>query len=596
MIPQKIIEEIRERTDIVQLIGSFLDLRKAGRNFKALCPFHAEKTPSFMVNPEKQIFHCFGCGKGGNAFHFLMEYEGIGFIESVGRLGKELGIDVDRYSGGGDKKEKLEPYYRAMEFAARYYQRMLGEGQGAEVARSYLERREIARNEIEEFSIGFAPVGWDNFYRAAMDEKISRDTLLELNLVMRSRGGTGYRDYFRNRVIFPIESLSNRFVGLAGRVLDDSEPKYLNTTESPIYYKGKMLYGINHSKDGIRKSGIAIIVEGYMDYLMLWKNNFHNVCAVCGTSFTQDQGRLLARYANRVYIINDGDRAGIRASVRAADELLVVGLESNVVVLPEGEDPDSFVKARGAEELRDLLRSAPNYFSFLHEEALSGNRTTYRKTQVIKHLLETVSLVTDSVRQELYLQEISNLFEVEGGALRSGLKTRRREIKPAQVVPEENRRNKNQKMLFRLGIEHEHNARVILDNLDIGDLEGTLFMDYYKALDSAMRNHIDIQSSAFTGSIEDPELSKLASEIALLQLPPGPQEEFLIDTLIWLKKEALKDELETMKARLRELEAEPGAHGIQEMHEITKAYQELARKLRSVRFKEEIRIDGTRQD
>jgi len=185
---------------------------------------------------------------------------------------------------------------------------------------------------------------------------------------------------------------------------------------------------------------------------------------------------------------------------------------------------------------------------------------------------------------------------VEGGALRSGLKTRRREIKPAQVVVEENRRNKNQKMLFRLGIENEHNARMILDNLDIGDLEGTLFMDYYKALDSAMRNHIDIQSSAFTGSIEDPELSKLASEIALLQLPPGPQEEFLIDTLIWLKKEALKDELETMKARLRELEAEPGAHGIQEMHEITKAYQELARKLRSVRFKEEIRIDGTRQD
>jgi DNA primase len=263
MIPQKIIEEIRERTDIVQLIGSYLDLKKAGRNFKALCPFHAEKTASFMVNPEKQIYHCFGCGKGGNAFHFLMDYEGIGFIESVEKLGKELGIDIGRYSAGGDRKEKLEPYYRAMEFAVRYYQDMLSESQGAETARNYLERREIDRKAIEEFSIGFAPTGWDNLYRAAMEATISRDILLELNLIMRSRGGSGYRDYFRNRVIFPIESLSNRFVGLAGRVLDDSEPKYLNTMESPIYYKGKMLYGINHSKDGIRKSGIALIVEGY---------------------------------------------------------------------------------------------------------------------------------------------------------------------------------------------------------------------------------------------------------------------------------------------------------------------------------------------
>ncbi len=597
MIPQKIIEEIRERTDIVQLIGSYVDLKKAGRNFKTLCPFHGEKTPSFMVNPEKQIYHCFGCGKGGNAFHFLMEYEGIGFVESVERLGKELGIDVERYSAGGERKEKLEPYYRAMEFAARYYQNMLSGGQGADVSRQYLERREIGREQIEEHSIGFAPTGWDSLYRAAMEAKIPRDTLLELNLIVRSRGGSGYRDYFRNRVIFPIESLSNRFVGLAGRVLDDSEPKYLNTTESPIYYKGKILYGLNHSKDGIRKSGIAFIVEGYMDYLTLWKNGFNNVCAVCGTSFTQDQGWLLARYANHVYIINDGDRAGIRAAVRAADELLVVGLESNVVVLPEGEDPDSFVRKRGAEELRALQRSAPNYFGFLQNEALTGSRTTYRKNQVIKHLLETVSAVPDRVRQELYLQEISNLFEVQVGTLRSGLKIRRREEKLSHAVPEvEVRRIQNQKMLFRLGLEDERYARMILDNFDFGDLEGTLFMDYYKALDSALKNHIDIKSSAFTGGIEDLELCKLASEIALLQLPPGPQERFLIDTLIWLKKEALKDELETMKNRLKELEAEPGPRGFQEMQEITKAYQELSRKLRSLHLKEEIRTDGTRQD
>ena len=584
MIPQNVIEDIRSRTDIVLLIGSYLDLKKAGRNFKALCPFHGEKTPSFMVNPEKQIYHCFGCGKGGNAFHFLMEYEGVGFIEAVERLAKDAGVDVNRYAAGGDRKEKLEPYYRAVEFAARFYAKMLGEAQGAEAARKYLERREIDPEIIEEFVLGFAPSGWDAFYRAAMDAGIPRDILLELNLIMKSRGGSGYRDYFRNRVIFPIESLSSRFVGLAGRVLDDSEPKYLNTMESPIYYKGKMLYGLNHSKEGIRKSGTAIIVEGYMDYLMLWKNGFRNVCAVCGTSFTQDQGRLLARYANRVYIINDGDRAGIRASVRAADELVIVGLDSNVITLPEGEDPDSFVRKKGAEELRNYMHSAPDYFAFLKKEALDGTRTTYRKTQVIRHLLETLSSVSDRVRLELYLQEVSSLFDVPVSTLRSGLKTRRKEEKAPEKLPgEESLRHKYQKMLFRLGLEDTRFSRMILDNLDIGDLEGTLFMDYYKALDSALENHIDIRSSAFTGSIEDPELGTLASEIALLQLPPGPQEEFLTDTLIWLKKEALKEELELMKKRLRALETEHGEHVDEEMREITKAYREMSRRLRERR-------------
>jgi DNA primase len=582
MIPQKIIEEIRERTDIVQLIGSYLDLRKAGRNFKALCPFHGEKTPSFMVNPEKQIYHCFGCGKGGNAFHFLMEYEGVGFIEAVERLAKDAGINVDRYAGGGDRKEKLEPYYRAMEYAAKFYKRMLGESKDAGEGRSYLERREINAETIGEFSLGFAPAGWDSLYRSAMEAGISRDVLLELNLVMKSRGGSGYRDYFRNRIIFPLESLSNRFVGLAGRVLDDSEPKYLNTTESPIYYKGKMLYGLNHSKDGIRKSGSALIVEGYMDYLMLWKKDFRNVCAVCGTSFTQDQGRLLARYANHVYIINDGDRAGIRASVRAADALLTVGLDSNVVVLPEGEDPDSFVKKKGAEELRGYMRSAPNYFAFLKKEALSGSRTTYRKNQVIKHLLETLSSITDPVRQELYLQEMSNLFEVQASTLRSGLRRRGRteQTPPERLPEEESLRERHQKLLFRLGLDDERYAQMILDDLDIGDLEGTLFMDYYKALDSALRNHVDIRSSAFTGAIDDLELSKLASEIALLQLPPGPQEKLLTDTLTWLKKEAVKDELDLMKKRLRALETEQGEQVDREIREITSAYRHLSRKLR----------------
>jgi DNA primase len=368
-------------------------------------------------------------------------------------------------------------------------------------------------------------------------------------------------------------------------VLDDSEPKYLNTMESPLYSKGRMLYGLNHSKEGIRKSGFAIIVEGYMDYLTLWKNGFDNVAAVCGTSFTQDQARLLARYANHVYIINDGDRAGVRASVRAADELLIVGLESKVVILPEGEDPDSFVRKRGAEELRSEMRSAPNYFGFLKGEALSGSRTTYRKNEVIKHLLQTVSTVGDSVRQELYLQEISNLFGVPVGSLRAGLgKGNRREKTAEPVTVQESRREKYQKLVFRLGLENERYARMILENLDIGELEGALYMDYYRALDAAVRKSVDLTGSAFTGGIEEPELSKLAAEIAVLQLPPGSHEKFLADTIMWLKREALRDERETMKRRLRVLEAEGGEAAAREVAEITRAYQELSKRMKTLRL------------
>lgn len=586
MIPQKVIEEIRERTDIVQLVGQYLDLKRAGRNFKALCPFHGEKTPSFMVHPEKQIYHCFGCGKGGNVFHFLMDYEGIGFVEAVEKLGKALGIEVEGYAGAADRREKLEPFYRAMEFAARFYRKTLLESRDAETARRYLERRGLDPAIQDEFTLGCAPPAWDALYRAAMEAKVPRETLLDLGLIAKSKGQSGFRDYFRNRVIFPIESLSGRFIGLAGRVLDDSEPKYLNTAESPIYYKGKVLYGMNHSKEGIRKDGTAIIVEGYMDYLMLWKNGFRNVAAVCGTSFTQDQGRLLARYANRIYIMNDGDRAGVRASVRAADELLITGLESSIVVLPDGEDPDSFVKKNGAEELRTLMRSAPNYFAYLKGEALGGERTTYRKDQVIKHLLASVSSVPDAVRRELLVQEIAGLFGLPAETLRGGLasKGKPRDEQPAAPEPRpRTRRQEIQKKLFRLALEDERYARTVVEKLEIGDLEGTPYMDFFQALDAALREGIDVRGAAFAGGIEDAELSRLVSEIALEDPPPGPHERWLEDTIVWLRNEALKDELETMKKRLRELEAEGDPRAAEEMRAITEAYREVSRRLKGIK-------------
>jgi DNA primase len=548
-----------------------------------------------MVSPDKQIYHCFGCGKGGNVFSFLMEYEGVGFVEAVRKLGKEQGFDVDKYLGKGDHREKMEPYYRAHEFAVDFYTKMLDSGEGSKRARAYLEKREIDSDMIDMFRIGFAPPGWDNLYKASQKEGVSLDILLELNLVMRSRGQSGYRDYFRNRIMFPISTISNRTVGLAGRVLDGSEPKYLNTAESKIYSKGKILYGLNNALEFVRKSKTAVLLEGYMDYLMLWKKGIRNICAVCGTSLTEDQARLLARYANRVYIINDGDRAGIRAAVRASDQLIIQGLEARVVVLPEGEDPDSYVRKVGADALEDLMRSAPHYFNYLKGEADKGSGTANRKNQVIQHLLQSVSRVVDGVRRDLYMQDISNLFNIPVETLRSNLKrpaAPRREDLPTK--PEDNRRRKYQKLLFRLGLEREDYAREIIRDLSEEDFEGPDFRRMFRALEGALDREEGFGKLDLSANDEDPGLSSLFSEVALIDPPPGPAVDFIADTVLWLKRMSLRDELDLLKNRLNELKSSKDKAA--EELEIAEAYRKISRELKKMGIKEDDRIDGSRKD
>jgi DNA primase len=586
MIPDNVIDDIRERTDIVEVIGGVLDLKRAGRNFKALCPFHGEKTPSFMVSPDKQIYHCFGCGKGGNVYSFLMEYEGIGFVEAVKELAGPLNIDLGRYLTGSEDRSRNDPYYSAMDFAQSHFRKSL---EGSAEAGKYLEKRGFGRELLERFGIGFAGPSWESLYRSATEAGIKKDTLLEMGLIMRSRGSTGYRDYFRNRIMFPIRNLSGRVVGFAGRVLDDSEPKYLNSMENPIYHKGKILYGLDQTKDDIRAGRTAIIVEGYVDHLMLWQSGVTNVAAVCGTSLTEDQARLLARYAKRIYIINDGDRAGVRAAVRAADQLIVEGLETSIVILPENEDPDSFVRNKGVEALSDLMSSAPDYFSYLHGEALKGSGKASRRTQVVEHLLGTVSRVEDGVRQEILLQEISGLFDIPVDTLRSSLKPGKKR-KPKVERPVRHtvtKREENQKLMFRLALSGTGLSEMVAANIIEEDLEGEGYKKLLREIKKALDEGGDPAGPGFAGSISDPGMSSLVAEIALAESPPGPAREVLHDTLIWIKKAALRSEMAEMKERLRQLEEEDSEETDSEKVGIVSAYIQIERELSKLDIKED---------
>jgi len=580
MIPEEKINDIRDRTDIVDLIGSVLDLKRTGTNFKALCPFHGEKTPSFVVSPDKQIYHCFGCGKGGNVFSFLMEYEGVSFVEAVRKLAAKLGIDIDKYIKKGEGRKKLDPYYNAIDFVGKYYKRMLSEAAGSKDALEYLKKRGVDDNLINEFHIGFAPSGWDNLYKAVSEAGLSREILSKLKLVMRSRSGSGYRDYFRNRIIYPIYTLSDRMVGFAGRVLDKSEPKYLNTTESPVYTKGKILYGLNQSKKYIRKTRTALLVEGYMDFLMLWKAGFRNVCAVCGTSFTTDQARLLARYAKRVYIINDGDRAGMLAAVKSADQLLIESITVKIVVLPQGEDPDSYIVKAGADSFRELLEFADDYFLYLSKVSRKGIDQRSRRSKIVKHLIDSVSLVRDRVDRELYLQEISDLFSIPLEDLRAGIKPKKRGKKKIEIETSFNDKvSENQRLLFSFGLKKKSFAERIIDNLLEDDLEGEVFRDYYRDFKRAVKDGVDLNSAEFFGRFKDPVLSEMATQIAFMELPPGPVEKLLDDTLLWLKRLALRREMVMMKERIDQLHSASGTGNSAEEIEIAEAYRKVAREL-----------------
>jgi DNA primase len=354
-VPEHVIREIRDRTDLVGLIGGYLQLKRSGRNFLGLCPFHQEKTPSFNVNPERGIYHCFGCGVTGDAISFLMEHDHLSFPEALRQLAVGAGIDLSPYEGrGGGASEEFDLLYKAHALAARLYLETLRGREGA-AARKAIAERGLTKEVVEAYHVGAAPNAWDRLLGAARRQGISPAILEKGGLAIRREKGSGHYDRFRSRLMFPIETARTKVIGFGGRVLDDSEPKYLNSPESPLFRKRKTLYGLPQAARGIRENREAILVEGYMDVLALASAGIGNAVASLGTAFTEEHARLLARSVDRVFVVFDGDSAGRKAAHQSAGPLLASGLEVRMVLLPEGEDPDSYVRRHGPEDFLGVL-------------------------------------------------------------------------------------------------------------------------------------------------------------------------------------------------------------------------------------------------
>jgi DNA primase len=443
-IPQDVLEEIRRRNDIVDVISEYLPLKGSGGNYKALCPFHSEKTPSFTVTRQKQIFHCFGCGVGGNVFHFIMKYEHMTFPEAVASLAKRSGVTLPKsrsHAQASPLEIQKERLYGINELAAEFFHKLLLNAPQAEKARSYLTKRGIEPRSIERFQLGYAPAGWDGLLRYGAERGFQPQILAEVGLVKARDDGHGYYDRFRDRLMFPIYNVMGRVVALGGRLLDNlpEAPKYLNSPETAIYKKGTLLYGLHWAKQAIRAAGRVLIVEGYLDLISLSQAGIDNVVATLGTALTRSHVQLLKAYAKEAILVFDGDAAGRSAALRGKEYflqghvryflpgahvsslkgVLEGDLHAKVVLLPQGHDPDTFVQHEGRDALLAMVREAQPFVEFLLDaEAREHDLASVQgKLAYVRKFLPLIVDIANQVERTEYLSALVKRTGIAPSAL-----------------------------------------------------------------------------------------------------------------------------------------------------------------------------------
>jgi DNA primase len=437
MIPDEKVREVRERASIFEVISEYVGLKKSGVNYLGLCPFHTEKTPSFNVNPAKGIYHCFGCGVGGDVVSFIMRIEGMAFPEAVRFLARRVGVEIpDRPQTDAEKRrsDEREHLYEVHETAVRYYEKVLLEEKAGEPGRAYLRRRAVDGETARAYRLGFAPDSWDGLARYLERKRIPLEEAEKIGL-LRKRDRGGYYDGFRNRLLFPITDLQGRPIGFGGRVLDDSLPKYLNSPESPIYRKSDVLFGMGTAKHAIREKGEAFIVEGYFDHLALFRAGFRNVVATCGTALTESHLKLLKRFAGKALLLFDADKAGKKATLRAMELFLEAGFPASVVQMPPDEDPDTFLERYGVEAFSRVVGEAKPVFEFFFRDLCRQHEagSVEGKVAILSELAPRLDKIADQVERDLYVREVARVLAIEESDVRRKVRRTAAPGSPAQA-------------------------------------------------------------------------------------------------------------------------------------------------------------------
>ncbi|NPA94502.1 MAG: DNA primase [Thermodesulfobacteria bacterium] len=440
-IPEDILQTIRETADIRQVVQEFVPLKKRGKNWVGLCPFHSDKDPSFTVNEDKQIFYCFGCGEGGNVFKFLMKIQGISFPEAARALAQRYGITIPERPVSAHERKKKELKEQLLELtleASHYFTSQLESSKTAELARNYLESRGLDDETIKTFQLGWAEDSWDGLTSHLESKGLDLELAEQAGLIIKRANAPGWYDRFRGRIIFPIHDHQGNIVAFGGRTVglpgQEEQPKYINSPESPIYKKGKILYGLYQNKGAIRKAGYGLMVEGYMDVVSLWQFGIRQAVASLGTAMTEDHGRRMKGVTKEWVLLFDADEAGLKAATRALPICYKVDLRPKVLVLPEGEDPDSFVRKNGPDKLLELVSTAQSGLDYLIDMGKRHFGTDTEGTlKTIESALDAISQVQDPVRKSLFVGHISRKLGVREESLWQNLERRERN-KPLRVA------------------------------------------------------------------------------------------------------------------------------------------------------------------
>lgn len=572
-------ERVKAATDIVEVVSEHVQLRQQGRRWLGLCPFHNENTPSFNVNPELQVYHCFGCGAGGDVYTFIQEIDKITFPEALAFLAERAGIPLPRTNAGAAEEERNDRLFRANELAAKYFQYMLRRPEGEKALR-YVHGRGVTDETADAFRLGYAPGGWTSFLDMATNPKrgFRAEELEQAGLALPGRSGRGHYDRFRDRVVFPITNLSGRTIAFGARALrGDDEPKYLNSPESPIYHKSGVLYGMAAARESIRAKATALVVEGYMDVVGLVQHGVTHVVASSGTSLTASHANLLGRYAERVVLLFDGDAAGGAAAERGVEVLLGTELDTRIATLPAGHDPDSFVRRDGgAAALEELVESAPPALDvYLDRMAAAVDLTSLAgRARAVERLVPLFSQCREEVRRDLMLRRVAQRFEVDEQALRRDVAaalSRPRRARPAEEPEAEAPRPRTAGGAPKpaTGSELERQfAGLLLQHPELIErtreqLSSELFADTdVRRLVGYLQDHPpedgDVDLTALLNHVDE-DLRQLVSTCAMESFDPGQVEQLWADHVHRLQREDLKRRIfDTTRSLRRASEAGDG--------------------------------------
>jgi len=558
---QDLIDQVRGANDIVDIISEYVPLKKKGANYFGLCPFHAEKTPSFSVNQPKQIYHCFGCGEGGNVFTFLMNHDKLGFTEALKLLARKSGVKLPKQQQDKKTTELNDQLYYANSVADAYFRQTLNQKNLSEKARTFLKQRGVDSATEETFSLGYAPDKWDGFLYFAQSKGLEPKILVTAGLVVPKSDGKGYVDRFRDRLMFPIFNISGKIVGFGGRTLNSKEEaKYMNSPETPIYQKGKILYGLNFSKDFIRQEGKALIVEGYMDFISVFQAGINHLVASSGTAFTPDQARLLSRYTEEVFLLFDSDSAGQHAAVRSLDILFDQGFEVKIVSFPEGEDPDSYVKQFGSEKLKELIEKAQNWIEF-KTNRLGKKFSTFtivEQEKIIADFMETASKIKNEVRRELFLKKLADSLQMNENILRKSLS---RKTAPAKsqnrtsgTLPLKRTTETLEKEFLRILLEEENLIEKVQGKLTAEDFVTNEHREILELIFQSHQEHQSLSVSSLLDKIEDGKIRNLITEISVMEIGAGDLEHQLNDYLKRIKLYQKENQIANLKLLIKEAE------------------------------------------